>query len=71
MNLHARQEACPIHPQVRPDKFGDETLISLTCINVQNVSVLPPGVAQYVLYSPNYGFMKDCRSGMAQTHQEQ
>lgn len=52
MNLQARQEACPIQPQVSPDKFGNETLISLTCINVQNISVFPPGVAQYVLIHP-------------------
>lgn len=52
MNLHARQGACPIQPQVSPDKFGNETLISLMCINVQNISVFPAGMAQCVLIHP-------------------
>lgn len=49
LNQHARQETCSSQPQVTPDKFGDEILISLAYINVQNTSVFPPGVAQYVL----------------------
>lgn len=49
LNQHARRETCSSQSQVTPDKFGDETLISLAYINVRNTSVFPPGVAQYGL----------------------